>query len=146
MNIANAAKCQYPGCEGLHPDLLKCPKREADLKINSKAKANKRAKESGGSGGGSEKNKRHKNEGGNKKEVKRYDCKNCSKKDVVHKQDDCFSLEKNASKRPKGWIVAGATANVAEISDQDIPLTWIDFACVVTTPIDDEHKDWRRLG
>ncbi len=44
-NIANAAKCQYPGCEGLHPDLLKCPKREADLKINSKAKANKRAGE-----------------------------------------------------------------------------------------------------
>eukprot|EP00961_Rhodomonas_salina_P067154 901653-Rhodomonas_salina.2 len=36
-----ATKCQYPTCYGKHENPVKCPKLEADLKINSEANMNK---------------------------------------------------------------------------------------------------------
>jgi hypothetical protein len=106
-------------------------------------------KESESSGWGCEKLKKHKNEGA-LKEVKHYDWKHCSKKNVVHKQEDCFSLEKNASERPKGWIITGASAVIMELSNDEIPLGGIDFACVAINysgeSLEEIHQDQEEAG
>ena len=44
----------------------------------------------------------HTRDGGKKKKAERT-CKNC-KKSGYHEDDECFTLEKNASKRPKWYV------------------------------------------